>query len=201
MTLRARPSARPRSRARVVRRGWCALAAVLAAAGAGAAVTRDPRVIPRLAGRWAVYRAGGQMLAGADVVLQAGPSDCGPAALAHALRLGGYRTPSLATLARLAHTTAAGTSLPRLAAAAGLLGAPARLIVGAGARFTGATPPAPPPLVAWVDRSHFVVLERVTARGVQIADPAVGRYLLPRPALRRRWSDAVLAVPPRRRIP
>lgn len=164
---------------------------------------RDPSALARWGVRWRVYRAGGRVLSADDVVRQVGLNDCGPAALANALRLGGYADPSLATLTRLAGTAAQGTSLLQLRAAAQALGVRSFALAGRDARLAG--PGAgirwPLPLITWVDSSHFVVVERVTRQDVWIVDPAVGRYTLPHAAVRGWWSNAVLVVPPHRRSP
>jgi ABC-type bacteriocin/lantibiotic exporter with double-glycine peptidase domain len=54
------------------------------------------------------------------------------------------------------------------------------------------------PLIAWVDRGHFVTVLPESARAVLVLDPQVGPYRIGLDRLRRYWSgEALVPVPAR----
>jgi ATP-binding cassette, subfamily B, bacterial CvaB/MchF/RaxB len=104
------------------------------------------------------------------LVLQAGRSECGLAALLMIARYHGYGGDMRALQQRCGNAGGApdlGTML-KLADAVGLIGRPVRLDLADLHRL------ALPAVVHW-EFNHFVVVTRVTRRGIRIHDPAIGR--------------------------
>jgi len=173
---------------------------VLAVSGAFsllAALAGDPARSVRALLRIVLLVEGAVYLGQRDVVLQRTPFDCGPAALANLLAVEGRRAPPVDSLARLAGTSTRGTSLGALAEVAGRLGLSVEV-----RRLDAASAPAPAqlPMVAWVRRSHFVVVLAGPGEStLTVVDPQVGRYSLPVAVFRRRWSgEAMVPVRPPR---
>jgi ABC-type bacteriocin/lantibiotic exporter with double-glycine peptidase domain len=53
----------------------------------------------------------------------------------------------------------------------------------------------PLPLIAWVNRSHFVVVSRRDASGrITVLDPQAGRYEIEEAAFREFWSGEVIRI-------
>ena len=170
-------------------RALAVLLGVIAAAGMLGLLAPDPLRPLRAARRTSLAVQGAVYEGRAGVVLQRTLFDCGPAALANLLEIRGAPVPPLDSLARLAGTTATGTTLGGLARAATQLGLPVRLVRRDPARFTGTDGL---PMVAWVDRSHFVVVSDTSSGMLTIVDPQIGRYRTSRGAFRRRWSGEAL---------
>jgi ATP-binding cassette subfamily B protein len=127
-------------------------------------------------------------------VRQIDGSDCGAAALATvALH---YRRPiGLQQMRDLAGTDRAGTSLLGLVRAAENVGFLARGVKAP----PEALPRAPLPAIAHVrneDGGHFVVVHRLTRRGVVVADPGCGVQTLSRDEFDRRWTGYLLLLAP-----
>jgi ATP-binding cassette subfamily B protein len=128
-------------------------------------------------------------------VRQQDTTDCGAAVLAtvaahHGMPVG------LGALRELAGTGRSGTNLLGLLQAAERLGFSAR---GAKGSYE-ALPGVPLPAVAHVRTEeglgHFVVLHRVGAQGVVVADPAAGVSRWTRDEFSRRWTGYLLVVVP-----
>jgi ATP-binding cassette, subfamily C, bacteriocin exporter len=131
-------------------------------------------------------------------VRQDDQSDCGAAALATiALH---HRIPvGLQQMRDLAGTDRSGTNLLGLVQAAETLGFSAKGVKGP----YDALARVPLPAIAQVrdgpGRGHFVVLHRVTARGVVVADPACGIQAQRRAEFCRRWTGYLLVAVPGQR--
>jgi HlyB family type I secretion system ABC transporter len=131
-------------------------------------------------------------------VRQNDQSDCGAAALAMIARH--HRTPvGLQQMRDLAGTDRVGTNLLGLVQAAEALGFSARGVKGP----YEALAQVPLPVIAHVQDEpglgHFVVLYRVTKRGVVVADPAREIQTLARAEFCRRWTGYLLVVVPGQR--
>ncbi len=153
---------------------------------------------PGMVGRWA-YRAvirarGGAFVSFPGALLQSGLSDCGPAALATLIVTLGGSPPPEDSIGTLAGTGARGTTFGGMARAARLLGVPNEL-----RRLSPAAMLAlPSPVVAWVDRGHFVTVVPDSGRAVLVLDPEVGPYRITVDRFRRYWSgEALVPEPPR----
>jgi len=155
---------------------------------ASTAAPSDPVAAVRFAYRTTLRARGGTFVSSPGVVLQSGPSDCGPAALATLLRTLGGASPPTDSLARLAGTGARGTSFAGLARTARLLGVPNEL-----RRLSPAAMAAlETPVIAWVDGGHFVTVVPDSSSSVLVLDPQVGPYRIGRARLRRYWSGEAL---------
>jgi ABC-type bacteriocin/lantibiotic exporter with double-glycine peptidase domain len=125
------------------------------------------------------------------VVLQATNAECGLACLAMVLGRHGRRT-SVRELRALCPPGRDGVS------AAGLL----RTARAVGMRATGHPATAdvitrlPLPVILHWEGDHFLVVERISARHVDVVDPRVGRRRLPTEAFHAGMGRAVLAVRP-----
>jgi ATP-binding cassette subfamily B protein len=120
--------------------------------------------------------------------------ECGPAALATVALHHGLRV-SVARLREAAGTDLQGTSLEQLRAVAEQFG----FMAAGGRAKEGALETMPLPAIAHLNdppRGHFVVVHKVEAAEVLVADPAVGVVRLPREEFMRRWSRAVLLLAP-----
>ena len=179
------------------RRAAIVVLALLGASTLLAAAAGDPARAVRAVLRLGLLMEGAAYQGRDDVVLQRTPFDCGPAALANLLAARGRPVPPVDSLARLAGTTARGTSLGALALVAGRLGLRVEVL-----HLEPASAPAPAhlPMVAWVRRSHFVVVLAGPSDSVlTVVDPQVGRYRIPVAVFRRRWSgEAMVPVRPPR---
>lgn len=109
--------------------------------------------------------------------------DCGAACLAMVCRAFGRRV-SLARIRQLCHTAADGTSLRGLCAAAGELGLAARALKVSPGRLEE----VPLPAICHYEGNHWVVLYRVEAGHVRLADPGLGLRRLPRADFLARWT-------------
>jgi predicted double-glycine peptidase len=168
-----------------------ALAALAAVAGLPAASSRllgRPDLVKRVR----AWSAGATLVAADAAVMQTRRNDCGPAALKMVLDAHGIERP-LPALSAEAGLTGRGTSLgPPRAAAAGS-GLPGRSWVLAPEDLAD----VPLPAIAYVRRSHFVVIRRFAAPQVlEVDDPALGRLRWPVHAFRRIWSGETLIFDP-----
>lgn len=174
-----------------IRRRLVAAGVMFGIVGVLAAVAAAP-ADPLAAGR-GLYRAtirarGGTFVSFPGAVLQSGPSDCGPAALATLIRTLGGTPPPTDSLARLAGTGARGTVFAGLARTARYLGVANEL-----RRLSPAAVDAlDTPVIAWVDGGHYVTVVPDSVRSVLVLDPQVGPYRIGRARLRRYWSGEAL---------
>ncbi|NLV32213.1 MAG: hypothetical protein GXY47_13790 [Acidobacteria bacterium] len=168
-----------------------ALAALAAVAGLPAASSRllgRPDLVKRVR----AWSAGATLVAADAAVMQTRRNDCGPAALKMVLDAHGIERP-LPALSAEAGLTGRGTSLGRLRAAAAGSGLPGRSWVLAPEDLAD----VPLPAIAYVRRSHFVVIRRFSAPQVlEVDDPALGRLRWPVHAFRRIWSGETLIFDP-----
>jgi hypothetical protein len=164
------------------------LLAAIAAAGVLGEVSADPGAPSRWAYRAVIRARGGAFVSFPGAVLQSGVSDCGPAALATLLVTLGGDPPPADSIGLLAGTGARGTTFGGLARAARHLGVPndLRKLVPAAMESLSS------PVVAWVDRGHFVTVVPDTGRVVLVLDPEVGPYRIPVGRLRRYWQGEAL---------
>ncbi len=128
-------------------------------------------------------------------VRQADQSDCGPAALAtvalhHGLRVGRER------LRDVAGTDRIGTNLGGMAKAAERLGFLARAVKGPYEALSSVPLPAIAHVRTEAGLGHFVVVHRVTRRGVTVADPGHGIRTLTRDQFALRWTGYLLILTP-----
>ncbi|WP_036333272.1 peptidase domain-containing ABC transporter [Microbispora sp. ATCC PTA-5024] len=119
--------------------------------------------------------------------MQQTQTDCGAACLAMVLGALGRRT-SIAEVWRHLPESADGATLRDLIGAATAFGLRLRAFRLAPDQAEG----LPTPFVAHWEQSHFVVVERVDARGVVVADPASGRLRLSRERFAESYSGTVL---------
>ncbi|HSR67680.1 MAG TPA: cysteine peptidase family C39 domain-containing protein [Acidobacteriota bacterium] len=148
----------------------------------------DPQALRRIR----AWRMGARFEGVDRVVLQAGLSDCGPAALCMVLRHYGLRA-SLPELTRLARPGPQGVRMGVLRSLAehhGLEAECRRLTLSQLSR-------APLPAVVFFRRGHFVVVEGISPEGIfEVLDPALGRLRFPPSAFLRCWGGPVLLVEP-----
>jgi hypothetical protein len=152
---------------------------------------------PLKASRW-MYRAtlrarGGSFVPDPGALLQSYPTDCGPAALATLLTAMGGDPPDLNRIRRLAGTGARGTTFAGLSRAARVLGMPNRLRRLDPASLVDQSSP----VIAWVDRGHYVTLVPDFSDTVLVRDPLAGSYRISVARLRRFWSGEALVPEPR----
>ncbi|MEO1392581.1 MAG: ABC transporter transmembrane domain-containing protein [Cyanobacteria bacterium J06634_5] len=124
-------------------------------------------------------------------VAQQSSSDCGAACLSMVGRYWSKRFP-LNVLRERANVGRAGASLKSLARAAESLGfhaRPIRASLGAIANQAG-------PWIAHWEGMHYVVVYKITARQVTIADPAMGPVTLSREQFIQKWTGYGLLLDP-----
>lgn len=167
--------------------------ALLSAVGVVATALHDPHAALRWGLRLELHRLGAAFEGDQGVVLQRHFHDCGPAALATLLLYRGREAPSVDSLARWAGTTARGTNIDGLARAAARANLPLRIEAVAAGHLGRLTEP----VIAWVHRSHFVVVVPATnpARRL-VLDPQIGRWSIAPEGLARIWSGVVLRGDP-----
>jgi len=167
--------------------------ALLSAIGIAATVTHDPQTALRWGLRFELRRLGAALEGDQGVVLQRHLHDCGPAALATLLLSQGLAPPPLDSLARWAGTTAQGTDLGGLMRAAARSNLPLRIEAVPTEQLEHLTEP----VIAWVHRSHFVVVAPTAdpARRL-VLDPQIGRWSIGLDGLARIWSGVVLRGDP-----
>lgn len=184
------PTRRGTARVPIRRRAFAAVVmlGVIGLLAAGAAAPVDPGAASRGAYRATIRARGGTFVSFPGAVLQSGPSDCGPAALATLFRTMGGAPPPTDSLARLAGTGARGTTFAGLARTARLLGVASEL-----RRLSPTAMDAlDTPVIAWVDGGHFVTVVPDSPESVLVLDPQVGPYRIGRAGLRRYWSGEAL---------
>jgi len=189
------PGTRPAadsSSARHRRKAVGVLLAALAAVGLTAAAPRDPMATGRWASRAIIRARGGTFVSSPGAVLQSGPSDCGPAALATLIRTLGGDPPPSDSLARLAGTGARGTSFAGLSRAAARLGVRNEV----GRLDAAAMENLSTPVIAWVDGGHFVTVVPDSSGFALVLDPQAGPYRIGRSRLARYWRGEALIPSP-----
>lgn len=162
------------------------LAGSVAAVTAVIVTARGPEAGPQLvaAGR------GARWIEAGPGVRQRRANDCGPAALAHALRRTGRTVPFPDAASSLVPRPA-GCRLDEIAAEAARLGVPSRLSRSDPDSVEGVGTPA----LLHLTEGHFVVLEGRSTRGDWIVwDPAFGRLAYSGSALAARWSGHALEL-------
>jgi len=112
-------------------------------------------------------------------VLQTADSDCAPACLAMILKSFG-RNASLAAMRELLDPGRDGTTMSAIRDAATSFGLVARAVRTPAQAIAGGGPALPTPFIAHWDGDHFVVVERIRSRHVDLVDPAIGRRRLTR---------------------
>jgi CRP-like cAMP-binding protein len=122
---------------------------------------------------------------------QRGPSDCGVAALAIALRGGGHEV-SFEELAKRVPPRAGGLTLADLARAAEGVGARATPVRVGVEQLGHARLPA----VAHLSGEHFVTLFELGVKTLLVSDPASGVRAVPRETFRGDWSGHLLLLRP-----
>ena len=152
-------------------------------------------------GRWAaraiILARGGTLVSFPGAVLQAGSSDCGPAALATLIRTLGGVPPATDSIARLAGTGARGTSFAGLSRAATSLGWSNELRRMDSAALADLSTP----VIAWVEGGHFVTVVPESAGVALVLDPQAGPYRIGRKRLGRFWKGAALVPTPDSPVP
>jgi ATP-binding cassette subfamily B protein len=133
------------------------------------------------------------------LVRQTDQSDCGAAALATvALH---YRRPlGLQQMRDLAGTDRVGTNLLGLIDAAEKLGFAARGVKGPYEGLPGVPLPAVAHVLSSEGLGHFVVVHRVTPKGVVVADPARGIEKLTRAQFCAKWTGYLLLLTPEQQV-
>lgn len=154
-----------------------------------AAVVHDPVSVLRATNRLSWLISGARYLGTDSMVLQRTLYDCGPAALASLMLTLDVISPSLDSIRKLAETSIHGTTIGALARASVSLGFPLRPHVLAPDHVERSTLP----LIAWIDRGHFVVVQAAhTAGTITVLDPQAGRYRLSSAKLAMRWTGEAL---------
>ena len=157
-----------------------------------AAAPHDPGVMGREAYRAIIRARGGTFVSSPGAVLQSGPTDCGPAALATLIRTLGGDPPPIDSIARLAGTGARGTTFADLARSARTLGVRSAL----GRLDAAAMETLNTPVIAWVDGGHFVTVVPDSSGFALVLDPQAGPYRIGRSRLARYWGGEALVPSP-----
>jgi predicted double-glycine peptidase len=138
------------------------------------------------------WKIGAHFVTDKGIVLQSSSNDCGPASLKMILAARGIEC-SIRDLATELRLTAKGTSILNLRLASTRRGVPARSWTVHPEDLRG----VPLPAIAFVHKSHFVVIRRfVTSELLEVDDPALGRLRWPARAFKKAWSGEVLIFDP-----
>lgn len=129
------------------------------------------------------FRGGRKRIRRIPFVQQIDEMDCGAASLAMICRHFG-RNVSLARIRQLCHTSADGTSLKALCAAANELGLAARALKVSPRNL----PHLPLPAIVHWEGNHWIVLHDVGRTHVRVADPAAGPRRIPLAEFQTKWS-------------
>lgn len=124
-----------------------------------------------------------------DKFLQAKSNTCGPAVLAYISTFFGKEIEEDDVISKV-EMTQQGTSMLELKKAAIAYGFNAQ---GVKASY-GALLKEPLPAIAYINDSHYVVLNEVTASSVYVFDPAIGHVKLSRQTFERAWKGYLLLV-------
>jgi ATP-binding cassette subfamily B protein RaxB len=123
--------------------------------------------------------------------MQTEAAECALACLSMVAAYHGHAT-DLMSLRRRFKISSKGANLRRMAEIADAIGLEARAL-----RATlEYLPVAPTPCILHWDLNHFVVLNRVTARGAEIFDPSRGRYWMPLAEVSAHFTGVVLQLTP-----
>ncbi len=143
---------------------------------------------PRITGGLYAWRHGAEYLGEDEVIKQTTPSDCGVACLQMVLRRRGIIAPA-SDIRALSGTNKHGTSMYGLKKTAEQYG------LGASALMLRADEilKAPMPLIAFTDKSHFVVVSYITGDNQLIVlDPAAGKLKHDLRSFKKRWRGEVI---------
>jgi ATP-binding cassette, subfamily B, bacterial len=140
-------------------------------------------------GRW---RPGGGRRGKIPYVQQTTPTDCGAACLAMVLGHFGYEA-RLAEIREITGYGSGGTQAARLLEAARRFGLRGRGLQADGIEDLELVPRGA--ILHW-RFNHFVVFDRLTARHVEIVDPATGPRRVPRAEVSREFTGVALAFEP-----
>jgi predicted double-glycine peptidase len=144
------------------------------------------QVVMRAAARW----NGARFVETGGGVRQRAGNDCGPAALAHALRTLGIPAPYPDPDARVV-LTRKGCRFGDLLRECERYEVDARIDRISATRLEGIAPPA----ILFLKRGHFVVYEGWRGDHVLVHDPAIGRVEYAWLSLARRWRGEVMLFP------
>jgi ABC-type bacteriocin/lantibiotic exporter with double-glycine peptidase domain len=134
------------------------------------------------------WMVGARLMSDNEAVLQLHGNDCGPAALKTILAGRGIERP-LSDLASDLRLTPQGTSMLNLRLISTKLGVPAKSWIVQPKDL----PRVPLPAIAFVNKNHFVVIQRFVAPEIlEVDDPALGRLHWPIRAFQRFWSGETL---------
>lgn len=126
-----------------------------------------------------------------ELVMQTEAAECALACLSMVAAYHGHAA-DLMSLRRRFNISSKGANLRRMAEIADAIGLEARAL-----RATlEYLPAAPTPCILHWDLNHFVVLNRVTARGAEIFDPSRGRYWMPLAEVSAHFTGVVLQLTP-----
>lgn len=194
-------SAQPVVSAPRMRRGAIAglvLTGVFLLAVAAAVLAAEPMGLSRLAARVQMVAAGASYHGTDSVILQSGPNDCGPAALANMILVLGQTPPSKDSLAVLAGTGPTGTWASGLIRAAAVLGLDLAFVrVSSNKRRH-----VPVPFIAWVRNSHFVTVSERSADAIyMVLDPQAGRFSIDEKQFHQIWSGEAIVLAERTERP
>jgi len=174
------------------------LAGVFLLAVAAVVLAADPMGASRLAARVQMVAAGASYHGRDSVILQSGPNDCGPAALANLFLLLGQTPPSKDSLAVLAGTGPTGTWASGLIEAAEVLG----LSLAFERVSLNERRHVPVPFIAWVRDSHFVTVSERSADGLYtMLDPQAGRFSIGDKQFHQIWSGESIVLAERTKRP
>jgi ABC-type bacteriocin/lantibiotic exporter with double-glycine peptidase domain len=141
---------------------------------------------------WRAGWKGAQYVGESGTVFQAHANDCGAACLKMVLSQHGVEC-SLSDLAWQLKTTARGTSMYNLRTVSTRFGVPARSWVLQAADLRN----APLPAIAFIEKNHFVVIQRFANSGIlEIGDPALGTLHWPLDSFRKCWQGEILIFDP-----
>ncbi|MFN2397325.1 MAG: cysteine peptidase family C39 domain-containing protein [Gemmatimonadaceae bacterium] len=176
------------------RRVACTLAVFVVVLITVAAVSADPMSALRVTARASWIISGGRYLGADSMVFQSTLYDCGPAALASLMITLGAVPPPLDSIRKLAGTSIRGTTIASLTRASTSLGLHLRPYMLPSSHVQHSALP----LIAWIDRGHFVVVKAGNTAGtVTVLDPQAGRYRLSIAQLATRWTgEAIVRAAP-----
>jgi len=147
---------------------------------------------PRASKQIRARSRGAEFVTDSGVVLQQTDSDCGAAALSTALQFFGV-TKARSSLVTELHTGPLGTTLSELRHAAERAGVPAQ----SWRLRNSDVSIVPLPVIAWINRNHFVVIRRrIDSYRLEVDDPAIGRLIWPISSFVQKWSGEALVFRP-----
>jgi len=129
------------------------------------------------------FRKRAGRIRGFPFIAQIDEMDCGPASFAMVCRYYGIQA-SLSRIRELCHTASDGTSLRSICAAASELGLAARALKVSPSHLDK----MPLPAICHWEGNHWVVVYRVDASHVWVADPGISRRKVTRSEFLKKWS-------------